>query len=191
MVRFKHLLADGKILECPIINQTKPMEISIDGRSAHVQEIAKNGSIVTMLVDDELYEVDALRVAEGIYSILYKGRSYNIEMIAGSTTRHYTVNSWYNTYNVEVIDAQTRYRLNREKGTHTDEARIIVSPMPGKVVKLLVSEGEEVEVGQTLIIISAMKMESEFKAKVNGVVKRIAVVEGETVDSNKELITIE
>lgn len=167
------------------------MEINIDGRSANVQELARNGNVITMMVDDEIYEVDALRVAEGIYSILYKGRSYNIEMIAGNTTRHYTVNSWYNTYHVEVIDAQTRYRMNREKGTHADEGKIIVSPMPGKVVKLLVAEGEQVEIGQTLIIISAMKMESEFKAKVKGVIKHIAVMEGDTVDSNKELITIE
>ncbi len=167
------------------------MEIKIDGRTANIQELGRNGNIVTMLVDDELYEVDALRVAEGIYSILYKGKSYNIEMIAGSTPRHYTVNSWYNTYNVEVIDAQTRYRMSREQGSHIDEGKTIVSPMPGKVVKILVAEGDEVQAGQTLIIISAMKMESEFKAKSSGIIKRITVSEGDTVDANKELITIE
>ncbi len=167
------------------------MEINIDGRTAIVQEMERNGNVVTMKVDDELYEVDALRVAEGIYSILYKGRSYNIEMIADSTTRHYTVNSWYNTYKVEIIDAQTRYRQSREMGTHSDEGKVIVSPMPGKVVKLLVAEGDTVEAGQTLIIISAMKMESEFKARVSGVVKHISVSEGQTIDANKELIVID
>jgi len=167
------------------------MEISIDGRIANVQELARNGNYITMMVDGDVYEVDALRVSEGIYSIIYKGRSYNIEMIADTSARHYTVNSWYNSYKVEVIDAQTRYRMSREKGSHTDEGKIIVSPMPGKVVKLLVKEGDTVEAGQTLIIISAMKMESEFKAKVPGVVKHIAVNEGDTVDANKELITIE
>lgn len=167
------------------------MEIKIDGRTANVQELGRDGNIVTMLVDDEIYEVDALRVAEGIYSILNKGKSYNIEMIAGNTPRHYTVNSLYNTYNVEVIDAQTRYRINREKGIHTDEGKVIISPMPGKVVRLLVSEGDQVVAGQTLIIISAMKMESEFKAKVSGTIREISVSEGYTVDANKILITIE
>lgn len=167
------------------------MEIKIDGRVAHVQELARNGNLVTMLVDDEIYEVDALRVSEGIYSILYKGRSYNIEMIAGTSPRHFTVNSLYNTYNLEVIDAQARYRMSREKGSHADEGKTIMSPMPGKVVKILVSEGDEVTAGQTLIVISAMKMESEFKAAVDGVVKRIAVKEGDTVEANKELITID
>lgn len=167
------------------------MEIKIDGRTANVQELGRDGNVVTMMVDGEIYEVDALRVAEGIYSILNKGKSYNIEMIAGSTPRHFTVNSWYNTYHVEVIDAQTRYRISREKGSHTDEGKVIVSPMPGKVVKLLVAKGDEVQAGQTLIIISAMKMESEFKAKVSGTIKHISVSEGDTVDANKELITIE
>ncbi len=167
------------------------MEIKIDGRVAHVQELARNGNMVTMLVDDEIYEVDALRVSEGIYSILYKGRSYNIEMIAGTSPRHFTVNSLYNTYNLEVIDAQARYRMSREKGSHADEGKTIMSPMPGKVVKILVSEGEEVTAGQTMIVISAMKMESEFKAAVDGVVRRISVKEGDTVEANKELISIE
>lgn len=167
------------------------MEINIEGRSAVVEEVSRDGNIVTMKVDNELYEVDALRVAEGIYSIIYKGRSYNIEMIADSTARHYTVNSWYNTYKVEIIDAQTRYRLSREKGSHSDEGKVILSPMPGKVVKILVAEGDQVEAGQTLIIISAMKMESEFKARVSGVIKHVSVIEGETVDANRELIVIE
>ncbi|HLO89712.1 MAG: biotin/lipoyl-containing protein [Chloroflexota bacterium] len=166
------------------------MEISIDGRIANVQELSRDGNIITMMVDDEIYEIDALRVADGIYSLLYKGRSYNIEMIADNTARHYTVNSWYNTYKVEVIDAQTRYKMSREKGAHTDEGNMIISPMPGKVVKLLCQEGDEVETGQTLIIISAMKMESEFKAKVSGTIKQITVKEGDTIDANKILITI-
>lgn len=166
------------------------MEIKIDGRLANVKELKRDGNIITMQVDDEIYEVDALRVEEGVYSILYKGRSYNLEMIADSTARNYTVNSWYNTYQIEVIDAQTRYRLAREKGAHTDEGNVIVSPMPGKVVKILVSEGDQVNIGQTLIIISAMKMESEFKAKVAGTIKHISVKEGQTIDANKELISI-
>jgi biotin carboxyl carrier protein len=166
------------------------MEIKIDGRMANVQELKRDGNIVTLKVDGDIYEVDALMVEEGIYSILYKGRSYNLELIADSSARNYTVNSWYNTYQIEIIDAQTRYRMAREQGSHTDEGNVIVSPMPGKVVKILVAEGDQVEVGQTLIIISAMKMESEFKAKVAGTIKHVSVKEGDTIDANKELISI-
>ena len=63
--------------------------------------------------------------------------------------------------------------------------------MPGKVVKIPVKIGEEVKEGQTLIIISAMKMESEFKAKKDGKVKDIRTSEGATVDGNQVLLILE
>ena len=63
--------------------------------------------------------------------------------------------------------------------------------MPGKIVKILVAEGDTVEAGQTVIIVSAMKMESEFKASKAGVVKEVAVKEDETVNGGQKMIVIE
>lgn len=166
-------------------------EINIDGRLAQVTELKRNGSILTLQVDDEIYEVDALKVGDGIYSMIYKGKSYNIEMIESGSPRHYTVNSFHNSYQVEVIDAQTRYRASRSKGGSGDSSNTIISPMPGKVVKIPVEVGDTVEAGQTLIIVSAMKMESEFKAKKAGIVKSIHTKEGETIEANKVLVVVE
>jgi biotin carboxyl carrier protein len=167
------------------------LEINIDGRTAHVTELKRDGNMVTIQVDDEIYEVDALKVGEGIYSMIYKGKSYNIEMIENGSPKHYTVNSFHNSYQVEVIDAQTRYRMNRSKGDASDSGNTIVSPMPGKVVRIPVKVGESVVAGQTLIIVSAMKMESEFKAKAAGIIKSIHAAEGETIDANKVLVVVD
>lgn len=167
------------------------LEINIDGRNAVVKELGREGNLVIFQVDDEVYQVDALKLGEGIYSIIYKGRSYNLEMIDAGSPRHFTVNSFHNSYEVEVIDAQTRYRRSRSKGDASDSSNTIVSPMPGKIVKIPVKTGDDVEAGQTLIIVSAMKMESEFKAKSAGKVKSIHVAEGDTVDANKVLIVVE
>lgn len=167
------------------------LEINIDGRNAVVKELGREGNLVTFQVDDEVYQVDALKLGEGIYSIIYRGRSYNLEMIDAGSPRHFTVNSFHNSYEVEVIDAQTRYRRSRSKGDTSDNNNTIVSPMPGKIVKIPVKTGDDVEAGQTLIIVSAMKMESEFKAKSAGKVKSIHVAEGDTVDANKVLIVVE
>lgn len=167
------------------------LEINIDGRTALVTELKRDGNLLTVQVDDEIYEVDALKVGEGIYSMIYKGKSYNLEMIENGSPRHYTVNSFHNSYQLEVIDAQTRYRLSRSKGDSADSGNTVVSPMPGKVVKIPVKTGEAVVAGQTLIIVSAMKMESEFKAKMAGVVKSIHVAEGDTIDANKVLVVVE
>lgn len=167
------------------------LEIKIDGRTALVKELRRDGNLLTLQVDDEIYEIDALKVGDGIYSMLYKGKSYNIEMIESGSPRHYTVNSFYSSYDVEVIDAQTRYRLSRSSGDASDSGNTIVSPMPGKVVKVPVKAGDAVVPGQTLIIVSAMKMESEFKAKTAGIVKSIHAAEGDTIDANKVLVVVE
>ena len=79
----------------------------------------------------------------------------------------------------------------RTQPGHNAGDNIIKSPMPGKVVKVLVNEGDKVDAGQTVIILSAMKMESEFKAGKDGIVTEIAVKEGDTVDSNQLLVVIE
>ena len=63
--------------------------------------------------------------------------------------------------------------------------------MPGKVVRVFVKPGEIVEAGQPLIVLSAMKMESEFKAGQRGVVKEVPVKEGDTVDNDQLLVVIE
>jgi len=63
--------------------------------------------------------------------------------------------------------------------------------MPGKVVKLLVNEGEEVKRDQGVIVVEAMKMENELKSAVAGKVKEIFVKEGEIVESGAKLLLVE
>jgi len=63
--------------------------------------------------------------------------------------------------------------------------------MPGKIVKITVKAGEKVKQGQTVIIVSAMKMESEYKTGKAGTIKEIYVREGDTIEGNQPLITIE
>ena len=167
------------------------LELTVNNRKALVREIKRDGNLLTVAVDDDIYEVDLVKVGKGEYSVLYKGKSYNIEVIGSSDSKHYVVNTFYFTYGIEVIDAETRYMRSREEtGAHHGE-NIIRSPMPGKVVKILVNIGDEVEPGQTVIIISAMKMESEFKAGKAGRVSEISVKEGDTIDTNQVMVVIE
>ena len=63
--------------------------------------------------------------------------------------------------------------------------------MPGRVVRILTNVGDTVEKGQTLIVLSAMKMESEYKAGTSGIVKSVSVQAGDTVDGGQLLIVIE
>jgi biotin carboxyl carrier protein len=167
------------------------LELNLEGRRAILKEISREGNQLTIAVDDEIFTVDLVKVGPAEYSLLYKGRSYNIEVVPGREPKHYTVNTFYFTSEIEVVDAETRYMRSRENAAGGHVSNIIRSPMPGKVVKILVSEGDKVTVGQTVIIVSAMKMESEFKATVAGTVTKIPVTEGDTVDGNQVLVEIE
>ena len=66
----------------------------------------------------------------------------------------------------------------------------VVSPMPGKVVKVLVSEGDAVEAGAPLVVVEAMKMENELAAPKSGVVAKVLVAPGDTVEGGAPLIEV-
>ncbi len=67
---------------------------------------------------------------------------------------------------------------------------LVKAPIPGKVLKILVAEGDKVAEGQTLIVFEAMKMENEIKAPVSGVVKKIYVSEGANFNTGDPLVEI-
>jgi len=167
------------------------LELNLESRKAIVKELSRDGSQLIVAVDDETYVVDIVKVGPAEYSVLYNGRSYNIEVVPGREPKHFTVNTFYFSHEIEVVDAETRYIRSRENAAAGHVSNIIRSPMPGKIVKILVAAGDAVEAGQTVIIVSAMKMESEFKASKAGIVSEIAVAEGDTVDSNQVLVVID
>jgi len=167
------------------------LELKIKDRIAKVRLMHQTENILTFIVDGKEYKVDIERVSDGIYSLLHKGKSYNVEMIEGTKNKQYTLNTFYSSFDVEVIDAEAKYQKSRQSGDSFEGENSIISPMPGKVVKILVKPGDEVEKGQTVVVVSAMKMESEFKARKEGKVKEVFVKEGDLVEGNKILIHIE
>jgi biotin carboxyl carrier protein len=68
---------------------------------------------------------------------------------------------------------------------------LVTSPMPGRVLKVLVAEGDEIHAGRPLVVVEAMKMENELAAARDGRVKKIFVTPGATVEGGAKLIEIE
>jgi biotin carboxyl carrier protein len=166
------------------------LELKVNDRNAIVKEIHRKGNLVTISVDDKIYEVDIDKVSGEEYSILSEGKSYNVEVIRTDDPKVYRVNTIYFGFDVSVNDAEARYMQKRKKADGDGTTDTIKSPMPGKVVKVLVRKGDHVEKGQTVVVLSAMKMESEYKAGCDGVVSKVAVKEGDTVDGNQLMIVI-
>ncbi len=166
-------------------------EISIEHRTATIELLNRVGTKALISVDGNKYDIDIVMVENGVYSIIYNGHSYNVELIEGESSKKYIVNTFARTFLTEIIDAESKYISSRNKGLDVESSNLILSPMPGKVIKVLVSIGDVVTMGQTLVVVEAMKMQSEFKSSGEKIVREILVREGDTVNAHQPMIKLE
>lgn len=166
------------------------MEIHIGNRVADVTLVSKEGNKVQLTIDGVPYDVDIVMAENGSCSILHDGQSYNAELIRKEGGKSYTVNAHYQSYNIDIIDSQAKY-LRMRKGSEEKQQDKIISPMPGKVVKVLVKEGDCLQAGDIVVVIEAMKMQSNYKVNSECVVKEILVKEGDSVNSNQVIMTLD
>lgn len=166
------------------------MEMNIGERTAQIQLLSKENNLVRIRVDDRIYEVDLVIADNGICSLIHNGHSFDMELTRSDNGRSYTVSQGFNTYKIEVVDALEKYMRSRRK----DELRqedTIVAPMPGKIVKILVSPEDQLHEGQTLIVFEAMKMQSNLNVVGDCTVHEILVSEGDSVASGQMLVKLE
>lgn len=169
-----------------------PYEVKLNDRIANVEVLSRQDNKVLVSVDGKEMELDFVKISQVSYSVLYQNKSYNIELIpANGGIKRFLVNTLKNNFEVEIIDAEAKYLASRKKGLDDDSGSVITAPIPGKVVRVFVKKDEAVAAGQTLVIISAMKMESEFKAKKAGKVMEVKVEEGQTVEARQPLVVVE
>ena len=167
------------------------MEIHLNDRIAEVNILEADGSTLKVDVDGRIYELDYAKIGVGTYSFLLGGKTIELEVIKTKQSKFYEVKHHCFNFDAEVVDAESKYKKHRKQSEIDDGERTISSPMPGKVISIDVQVGEKVDAGQTLIVISAMKMESEYKAKKEGVVKEILTQVGATIEGNQPLIILE
>ena len=91
---------------------------------------------------------------------------------------------------VRVVSERMRSAEQAKKTTVAGGDKTVKSPMPGRVVKVLIAKGDVVEVGQGLLVLEAMKMENEVRARIAGTVAEVHVAPGATVEGNAKLVTL-
>jgi biotin carboxyl carrier protein len=82
-------------------------------------------------------------------------------------------------------------KTRRAKAGSAEGPQKLTAPMPGKIVRILLREKSEVEAGQGVIVVEAMKMQNELKSPKKGVVSKVLVAEGATVNAGDALVIIE
>ncbi len=150
-------------------------------------EITPEGAITLdgAAVEADLLQVDPL----GLYSLLMNHQSY--ELVVEEQQRGYRVSLGADTFAVEVTDERhLRMESSRAEVSAGDGDLSIPAPIPGLVVKVLVEEGQIVEINAPLVILEAMKMENEIRAPRAGVVKDISVQVGQSVEGNARMLVL-
>jgi len=139
-------------------------------------------------LDGTEIRVDAVLASRNVLSLLVDGKSFEVKREQMAQDLHLWVGS--TRFGVELHDPRS---LRARKGAAADEKgpRKIVAPMPGRVVRLLAAEQTEVEAGQGVVVVEAMKMQNEIKSPKKGVVKKIVATAGAAVNAGDVLAIVE
>jgi biotin carboxyl carrier protein len=138
-------------------------------------------------------DIDELAVGDGHFHVLKDGISYKAELISADyNAKQLVIRVNGIHYDVKLEDQYDqlvdRLGLTISSG---HEVKDIYAPMPGLVLDIAVSKGQEVEEGTPLLILEAMKMENVIKSPGKGVIKSINVKQGEAVEKSQLLIEME
>lgn len=162
-------------------------DVIVDG-TAHRLELEKVDAGWKCRLDGKEIHVDAVLPRRDVLSLLVDGHAYEVKREQTSTDLHLWVGS--SRFAIEIRDPRS---LRARKGGAQDDKgpRKIIANMPGRVVRLLVAEQEEVEAGQGIIVIEAMKMQNEIKSPKKGIVKKIMAAAGAAVNAGDVLAIVE
>lgn len=158
-----------------------------DGEATELSYKQRDGDWRFHLGDVPERVANVLPVEPGIYSVLVDGRSYEVKIVEGQ-------GGWFVDIRGRHLAVQVEDPRDSSAGSGAVAAggpQKIVAQMPGKVVRVLVAQGEQVEAGQGLVVVEAMKMQNELKAPRAGRIAALLAREGGTVTAGEVLATIE
>ena len=139
------------------------------------------------LIENKNLNLNVAKVTANCFSISFDGASKTVHIAQSEDSVYVHIDGRIVRFD-KVRDDVQKYSADGLEFGAKDE---IKTPMPGKVVKILVSEGDKVESGQALVIVESMKMENEIKSPANATVKSINFGPGDLVQPNEAIINLE
>jgi biotin carboxyl carrier protein len=153
------------------VNLINEKEASIDGKVVDYGLESLNCSTYLLRINNNFYEISSEKINDEKYSLLVRGKKINT--IARTELQERAAKL------VEDAKASSNHHLD------------IKAPMPGMVLKIKINAGDEIDTGDSLLILEAMKMENDLKAPSSGKIKEIYINEGSTVEKGDKLFLIE
>lgn len=144
-------------------------QLTIDGKVFDAQVSQPEPGLFTIIINNKIYSTRAFR----------SGNSGNSEIIVNGKA-----------ISVSAQDKKS-YQGKNGSGGGAGGKSVISAPMPGKIVRILLKEGDDVEAKQGVIIVEAMKMQNEVLSPKTGKVASIKVTEGQVINAGDVMVVIE
>ena len=168
--------------------------VEVKGQPREIAVEALEGGRFRVTRDGQSVVFDAKKVQSGARSATWSllpeggGAARQVDVDGAAPDLTLTVDNI--SVPLKLVDARSKVAsaVTRPQATGPQPVR---SPMPGKVVKVLVAPGDDVKSGAPVVVVEAMKMENELRATRDGKVREVKVREGQPVEANQILATIE
>ena len=155
-----------------IQDQIYKVNLEEDDKNTHVE------------IDGKKIPVEFQRIDNNLYSVISEGKSLSLGILKNGKKIHIFHDG--DLYEFEAVSERERTKVSASESGVQE----IKSPMPSRVVKVLKNLGEDVKVGDGVIVVEAMKMESELKSTIGGKVIDVKVEEGDAVESGTVLLIV-
>lgn len=162
------VVVDGKTHRVELTRGKQTWQCAIDGQPLEVDATLTARDVLSLLIGDKQYEIKRERSLRG-----------ELHMVIGSAR-----------YAVDVQDPRSLRTRRSAAGSEAGPQKLAAA-MPGKIVRILVKEKDEVKAGQPVLVMEAMKMQNEMKSPKDGRVQKILTAEGSTVNAGDTLAVIE
>jgi biotin carboxyl carrier protein len=164
--------------------------IKVNGNKEFKTELTTKNNDITGTLNGKEFKADIIKVRDGVYHLLKDNISYNLEVVKHIPEEKKLMVKINNTpYSLDIKDKydDLLHSLGLDN-LASKKVNDIKAPMPGMVLNILVTEGQEVKKGDGLIVLEAMKMENILKSPTDGIIKKIAITKGVAVEKNQLLI---
>ncbi len=143
-------------------------------------------------VNGKSFELDSVKIDAKNYHIIQDNKSYSVELVSVDADKNMQIKVNGNVYNVSVKDQFDL--LLQQLGMEdlaSQKVKNVKAPMPGLVLGITVTTGQEVKKGDNLLVLEAMKMENILKSPADGIIGKIKINTGDKVEKNAILIEFE
>jgi len=158
------------------------------GKTLRTVELAREAEGWKILLDGQPVEADVVEIAPHTLSLLLDGQAFEIH-VTPLPDGSLKLQTGLHEFSAEVVDPRA-WRGRKHGALEAEGRQQVFAPMPGKVIRILVQEGDQVETGQGLLVVEAMKMQNEIRSPKGGTVERLHVKEGQPVNAGEVLCIV-